>query len=199
MSTLGDAVSYEFTWHTFSMEPCERCRELDGQTWTQSKLEGLLISPITGEEIWDLDADVSLMHPNCYCYLEVNPWIDLEKTPLWQDTQLLFMEAGQEVPSNIEETKASLHDLDLAYDITYKEIRQLESILFRTISMMKRFGIGEGAERAIMQIMRLISALRMLQRSIWLIEAGSGPLGLALAGIGFVAAGASGLTALEMS
>jgi hypothetical protein len=161
-----------------------------------------LISPITGEEIWDLDADISLMHGGsgtCQCYLEVNPWVDLEKTQFWTDTMRIFKEADADLPSNIADAKEEVQSLGLEYDLTYKELRQLESILFRTMSLMRRAGLSEDAERSLMQLMRIISALRMIQRSIWLLEVQSGPIGWALAGIGFVVAGASVVTTLEMS
>jgi hypothetical protein len=196
--SLEDAMTYEFTWHTFSVEPCGRCRDLENYTWTQSKLEGVLIHPEQGE-VWDLDADVSLMHGGsgtCQCYLEINPYVDLEKTPLWNEVKLLFEGAHQEVPSNIAEAKAEVQDLSLAMDITYKELRQLEAIMFRVLLLARKAGLGEDQQQMVTRLMHVISILRILQRSLWLLEAQTGPIGWVIGGLGFVVAGAS---ALEMT
>jgi hypothetical protein len=51
--------------------PCAKCEAIASQTYTQDCIYGnLLADPVYGP-IWDLDADASLIHPNCQCVLVV--------------------------------------------------------------------------------------------------------------------------------
>jgi hypothetical protein len=171
-------------------DACEKCLALSEETWVTPDITGTLIHPSEGA-VWDLTSDMPLTHPHCRCYLEVEAQIDLERTGLWSEVQMTFTGTGF-LPSNIEETKEQLLDLDAAYDLTYKDIRQFESLLFRTISLMRRSGLSEDAQKAATIALRLISILRILQRSLYLLEMQGGPLGWALAGIGAASAIASG-------
>ena len=63
------------------------------------------------------------------------------------------------------------------------EIRQLERLMFRTLSLFRRMGLPEEIGQAIDAIQRLISLLRMLRIAIALTEAASGPIGWALAAV----------------
>lgn len=64
--------------------------------------------------------------------------------------------------------------------------RQLERILFRSLSLMRRMGLPENVDEAVSKIQQLIFILRSLQITIRLTQAAllsMGPLGIATAGL----------------
>ncbi len=70
------------TWNTHGcVEPCQTCASLDGLSWEQDINESILHDPFFGD-IWDLDADQSLVHPSCRCNLIVEAKINLDE---WTD------------------------------------------------------------------------------------------------------------------
>ena len=186
-----DVVTYEVLWQTFAADACLKCQVLQGETWNLKSLTGTLVSESQGA-VYDLDADMCITHPNCRCFLNVVPQIELENTELFKALNETLVKVGQEMPSNIDDAKKELSELGLAFDLTYKNIRQVESLLLRTVSLMRRMGLSEDATRAAEVLLRLVSIASMLQRSFWLLEMQGGPLGWALAGVGVVSSIASG-------
>jgi len=77
------AVTFTFTWHTASLNPCPKCRALDGHVWVQTTLSGILST----EEgpVYDLGDDVPLTHIDCKCFLQIDYDIDTSKIPLIQE------------------------------------------------------------------------------------------------------------------
>jgi hypothetical protein len=65
------------------------------------------------------------------------------------------------------------------FDPTYSDLRKLEVILMRNISLLRRFTGDENIDRAIATILRLIMALRMLQTAANAFTIATGPLGWA--------------------
>lgn len=66
------------------------------------------------------------------------------------------------------------------------QIRMLETLLNRTLSLMRRFGLPEDVEKGIMEVQRLIAALNALRLTILAVQAASGPIGWAFAAVGAV-------------
>ncbi len=63
-------VTYVFSWHALS-DACPKCRSLHMKEWRESELYKNTVSdPIWGD-VWDLDSNRSLAHPNCRCRLTV--------------------------------------------------------------------------------------------------------------------------------
>ena len=63
-------VEYTFTWHALS-DACPICQALNNHTFhDQDLFQNVLWHPIYNE-VWDLNADHTLAHPNCRCQLEV--------------------------------------------------------------------------------------------------------------------------------
>jgi len=57
---------------------CRRCQIASLTVYQTPQLQGLLIGPLG--YVWDLDANMSLLHPHCHCYLEViNIEVDMEQ------------------------------------------------------------------------------------------------------------------------
>jgi hypothetical protein len=179
-----EAITYEILWATFAADACPRCQHLNGATWTLKELTGTLSHPSEGA-VYDLDADLSLTHPNCRCYLFVTPQIELEKSDFFKELQKNIAEIdGGKIPSNIEEAKNQLHSLGVDAEMTAKELQQLERIILRSLLLVKRLGLPEDIDAGIQKIMHLIMLLRMLHATILMIQAASGPYGWALALVG---------------
>jgi len=64
------------------------------------------------------------------------------------------------------------------------EVRKLELLLFRSLDLLSRLGLPEEIDAAITKIQRLVMTIRLLHSAIIAIQAASGPIGWALAGIG---------------
>jgi hypothetical protein len=89
----------------------------------------------------------------------------------------------------------SQHDVVVNLDINMAkadtELRQLETLLFRIMSLLGRLGLPPGADAAIAKIQRLIMIVRLAHTSLIALEAASGPIGWALAGVGIVSTAVS--------
>ena len=82
-------------------------------------------------------------------------------------------------------------NLELNVEQTYTEIRRLQTLLFRTVGLLRRLGLPEEIDRALAIIQRTIMAARLLYTSILALETASGPLGWALAIVGVTTAAVS--------
>jgi len=82
-------------------------------------------------------------------------------------------------------------NLELNVEQTYAEIRRLQTLLFRTVGLLRRLGLPEEIDRALAIIQRTIMAARLLYTSLLALEAASGPLGWALAIVGVTSAAVS--------
>jgi len=68
------------------------------------------------------------------------------------------------------------------------ELREMEYILFRTVSILGRLGLPPNIDKAIMKIQQLITTIRILHSAIMLMESTS-PYGWTLAAISIISAG----------
>ena len=67
-----------FMWHSLS-DACPKCRSLNGHEWREQDLfQNTLWDAVWGD-VWNLNADYSLAHPNCRCQLEVRVEVKLEE------------------------------------------------------------------------------------------------------------------------
>jgi len=70
IATRDGIFEYVFMWHALS-DACPVCRGLNGREWRdQDIFQDVLWDPFYGD-IWDLNRDIPLTHPNCRCQLEV--------------------------------------------------------------------------------------------------------------------------------
>ena len=73
-----EEVSYTFAWHALS-DSCPKCQHLDGREWPEQNIyQNTLFDYLFGD-VWDLNNDHSLAHPNCRCQLELRVHIDMNK------------------------------------------------------------------------------------------------------------------------
>ena len=73
---LRQCVSFTFTWHTESANPCRKCQALNGRVWTDQTIWQPYLVDAEFGAIWDFTVDQPLTHPNCYCTLEISFTVD---------------------------------------------------------------------------------------------------------------------------
>jgi len=170
-TTLTESwITYEAIWHTAMDErTCTKCMQLEGQTWTFPELKGPLVDPRFGP-VYDLDNDAPLTHPNCRCFLEVRPIVELEKSDVFQSLNQMFQEVGMDMPSNIQEATEQIDKLRANFGQCRGELREVEYILYRTTSLMSRLGLPPEVDYAIQKLERLIMITRMVHSAIALFE-----------------------------
>lgn len=193
MST-SDFVSYVFVWHNLS-DACEKCKYLGGKEWDNQDLyQNRLWDPIWGD-IWDLDSNVSLAHPNCRCQLEIRTIVDWDKWRALTDfEQAIYMSTGytpadiRQLREDVEALKKQIEDLQPTLEKGPEQLdtwRQLERVALRYLALARRMGLPEETEAAIQLLSRILIIMRMLEISGAMLFSGT-PLGLlmGIAGIG---------------
>lgn len=82
-------------------------------------------------------------------------------------------------------------------ELTYSEVRKLETVLMRVLGYLRQFSGNENLNETIMLIQRTITAIHSLQMAIRALQMASGPVGWAYAATSVVAAGLSGYSIYE--
>lgn len=98
-------VDYAFVWHALA-DACPKCKSLNARQWREGQdiYKNVLWDTFWGN-IWDLNADHSLAHPNCRCQLEVLV-VRAEVHPkVIGEITILVRELNQELRTFITELK----------------------------------------------------------------------------------------------
>jgi hypothetical protein len=86
-----------------------------------------------------------------------------------------------------EDTTVSF-SLEVNVDKAYENLRKAETVLYRTLGLVRRLSGDENLDKAIAKIQEAIALINSLRLAIVAFQAATGPLGWALAGIGTVTA-----------
>ncbi len=89
------------------------------------------------------------------------------------------------------------YSLTVNTELTYNEIRKLETVLIRVLSYVERLAGNADLTKLINIIQATITAVRSLQMALRALELASGPIGWAYAATGVVAAGFAGYSMYE--
>ena len=92
--------------------------------------------------------------------------------------------------SNVEDYQVSF-SLEVNVEKAYEDIRKVQTILYRTLSLIRRLGLPEDVEAAIVRLQRLIAVLNTVRLAIIALETASGPYGWAMAGLGLLTTAAT--------
>lgn len=68
------------------------------------------------------------------------------------------------------------------------ELRRVQTLLYRTLGLIRRLGLPEDMEQAVVLVQRLISAMNQLRLAAIALQVASGPIGWALAAVSAVSA-----------
>lgn len=178
---------FTFIWHTTWARPCEICGALNGRTWTdQSLYQHTLWDPFYGD-LWDLDNDFPLTHPNCKCVLEVQYTSTLEEL---LKPELSEFEEWNLTSSNIQQMKAEMADFERSLEGVQKRAQDTVIDLTTVTLFLRRLNLPPELDRALMvfvrgraSVIKFIQAVEMLE----LLSAASSlnPLGLLSVGAMF--------------
>lgn len=79
------------------------------------------------------------------------------------------------------------HVVSFSYEVNiekaYEDVRRLQTLLYRTLALVRRLGLPEDIEQGIIRIQNMISWLNTLRLTLAALEAASGPLGWAMFGV----------------
>lgn len=75
-------------------------------------------------------------------------------------------------------------NLELNVEQCLSNIRRMETLLFRTLGLLRRLSGNESIDAAISKIQRLVMIIRLTHSAILLLEKASGPIGWAFAIVG---------------
>jgi hypothetical protein len=214
---------FKFVFHTTWIDACHVCAALDGQTFTDQDLfQHTLWSPIWGD-IWDLDNDLPLTHPNCKCRLEVIYESTLDELLLPSKTDIITrnnatqtvardMRTGQFtknvdvfqefkiMSSNIKEMKAEIGAFERDLARAENRIENTKFQLMTYMQLLQKAGLPPDIERAINVLVRAKMTAEQAQRAIYLLMAASGPAGwaMALASLGITVISGAGTMSAAM-
>ncbi len=88
----------------------------------------------------------------------------------------------------MSEEETVTFNLELNVEQCIDNIRQIEALLYRTMGLLHRLNLPDDIEQGIARLQRLIMTIRLTHTALIALEAASGPLGWALAGVGIVSA-----------
>jgi len=89
-------------------------------------------------------------------------------------------------------------NLELNVEQALSNLRRMETLLYRTMGLIGRMGLPENIDQAVAKIQQLIMTIRLLHSAIIALEAASGPIGWAFAGVGIATAGFSLADSLDI-
>ena len=73
--------------------------------------------------------------------------------------------------------------LEVNVEKAYENIRRLQTVLYRALGLLRSMGLPEDVDAAIREIQNLIMILNQLRLTMIAVQAASGPIGWAMAGI----------------
>jgi len=82
-------------------------------------------------------------------------------------------------------------NLELNTEPAINNVRRLETLVYRTLGLMRRLGLPEDISQAIYKVQRLIMVLRLAHTAMIALSLASGPIGYALAAVGIASAAVS--------
>ena len=91
-------------------------------------------------------------------------------------------------------------NLELNVEKAIGNIRQLETLLYRSLALVRRLCGNEDVDAAILKFQRLTMTVRLLHSAFIMLDSATGPIGWAIAIIGFIGGlVTAGEMALEMT
>jgi hypothetical protein len=189
LSEVLAEATYLFTWHTAWLEPCEKCKRLEGRMYSEYTLESDYIYDGEFGNIWDIQNDMPLTHPNCKCFLEVEIFTAVENAAPFKELakKLKNFDRVYVMPSNIKEMKTVLDEYDRDLQRVEHRMNNTRTQITRTLSLMNMMGLPPDVQRALSMLSRLqIAYMQTQQAALALMvvsRAASGPIGWAMAAV----------------
>jgi len=186
VSEVEELVTYVFRWHTVvDARTCEKCMGLNGKEWQGQDLFQDAIWDEIYAGVWDLNANHSILHPNCRCQLETTVEIHLEKIEVYNFT------LGRQVPVGntarftiLSADIAALRNQMSGFFADLRQglpvVREMNEGLTMYVALSRKVGLPP----YIMDNIRIFEQLRisaqLATRSIIMFLTASGPVGWAI-------------------
>jgi hypothetical protein len=179
-------ISFTVTWHAFN-DACPKCQTLNNYVWKIPEvLETTLIHPTFGD-VYDFDADVSLTHPNCRCWVEIEPEFTLENDPLYSSFLSGVAEfSGAEMPSNYADVMTEIEEFEKRLGTLDNRLDNTQFAMQQTLLLLHRMRLPSDVNRVMWIMIRAKMVAEGWARSLELLTAASlasGPWGWITAGI----------------
>ena len=182
------AITYTITWINLG-DACEKCQILALTPFLiDGELPPTLDHPIYGP-VWDFMSDISLVHPNCRCMLDIQVDVDLNVVMIGGGTKGIEMVSVEGIKMvSVEEAKIEVSDLkqqlqDL--EPTYGQLRTEEMLITRILYLTAASTTDESQKKVMLLTAKFLTMARMAEftlRQIQLLEAGAGPFGWIMLG-----------------
>jgi len=160
----------------------------------------ILISDTYGP-VWDLDADRSLLHGasgTCRCVLEVEVEVDWEQMAEFRELREILNKFNIDVrwikerfklSSTIAEARSQMQGFFADLQQLTPEMAETNRLITMYVALTRQLGLPPPIMELIAKAQQARITIQMLQRSIMLFYASTGPVGWAI-GLGGVAVGA---------
>jgi len=192
MSEVDEAISYVFVWHALS-DACSKCQALNGSEFRDQNIFQNTLWSASGD-IWDLDINQSVVHPNCRCQLEVRVSFDWNKIREIGELQNILQNAGlphpkfdpiEQVIPTVSEARREVDDLKNGLREAIPTISEFNQLTTTYLSLARKTGLPENIVQAGVTLQQFRVTLQLATRSAQLLMAATGPWGIALGLGGF--------------
>jgi hypothetical protein len=185
MSQVEELVTYVFKWVTVvDARTCEKCLSLNGKEWRNQDLFQDAIWDEMYAGIWDLNANHSILHPNCRCLLEVTVEIHLEKIEVYNFTLGRTVSVGKTerftiLSADISALRSQMSGFFAEVKRALPEIREMNDLMTMNLALGRRLG-SEDLTFLITLFQRGRITAEMFYRSAMMVYTSTGPIGWAI-------------------
>lgn len=126
---LKGVATYIFTWQALS-DACPKCRSLNGKEYRDQNIYQNTLWDVIWGDIWDLNADHSLTHPNCRCQLTVRVDFDWSKWNAFKELNETFEQNGGTPVSSVTEARKEIEELANRMERMERSLPRARKLLF---------------------------------------------------------------------
>jgi hypothetical protein len=169
-----EALEWRVIWNCLETGTCFKCRILATYPFQGiGELPTTLVHPEYGP-VWDMVNGIPLTHPKCRClpnaYVRFRFELISEFPKLSELLKEGTIEEGWiEVP-NIKEVTRDVETLRVETAHATGTLHEMEYLLYRTESILRRMGLSKGVAEAMAQIQRMTLLVRMLHSTFILLQ-----------------------------
>jgi hypothetical protein len=186
---VDNAISYVFMWNALS-DACPKCQALNGSEFRDQNVFQNTLWAASGD-IWDLDNDRSLVHPNCRCQLTVRVIFDWNKIREIGELQDVLQDYGlprpefevidEEIPT-VSEARNAVSQLKSELHAALPNIREANQSLTLFVALRRELGFSGDIWELVAILQQIRLSADMAVRGIMMVYAGTGPVGWFLGG-----------------
>ena len=187
---VDSAFTYVFAWHALS-DACPTCQALNGTEFYKQNIFQNTLWSASGD-IWDLDNDKSLVHPNCRCQLEVRVIFDWNKIREMGELQNVLQDCGlprpefeiiEEVIPNVSEARSAVEQVKGEIVQMLPSLREANQSLTMFIALRRQLGLKGDIWELVTVLQQIRLSSEMAIRGVYMLYAATGPVGWLVGGL----------------